>query len=243
MNGDTYGQDDLAVLTPLWRRPHRVVDAYDAVRDVTPCAHLVLVVSPDDQAVADAAVQLLRERMLDEPGSRGRNTLLYTDWPGGTPGDYARKMNLGYRATTEPLLFLGADDVRYHDGWYDRAIARLGPGVGVVGTNDLGNPRVLAGRHSTHSLVVRSYVEEHGTIDEPGLMLHEGYVHEYVDDELVHTAKFRSAYAHAGDAIVEHLHPHWGKAETDASYDEQSRRMAASIGHYRERQVHWGGRA
>lgn len=238
-----WAETDLAVLTPLWKRPHRVRDAYEAVRSVTPCAHLVLLVSIDDLEVVDAVVQLLREKMLDAPGSRGRNTVLYADWPGGSPGDYARKMNMGYQLTTEPLVFLGADDVQYHDDWFVRAAARISSGVGVVGTNDLGNPRVMAGRHSTHSLIVRAYVEEFGTIDEPGQMLHEGYVHEYVDDELVHTAKHRNAYVHAGDSIVEHLHPHWGKAETDASYDEQSRRMAASIGHYRERQGAWGGSA
>jgi hypothetical protein len=46
----------------------------------------------------------------------------------------------------------------------------------------------MAGRHSTHSLVTRDYVERFGTIDEAGVVLHEGYPHEFVDDEFVQTA-------------------------------------------------------
>ena len=33
---------------------------------------------------------------------------------------------------------------------------QLTAGIGVVGTNDLGSRRVMAGLHSTHSLVTRS---------------------------------------------------------------------------------------
>lgn len=144
-------------------------------------------------------------------------------------GDYARKINAGYRATTEPLLFLGADDLHFHPHWFERAVAPFTDSrVGVVGTNDLGNRRVISGDHATHALVRRSYIDEHGTIDEPGKVLHEGYAHEYVDDELVGTAKHRGAWAFAADSVVEHLHPQWGKAPSDPMYDAQAERMSTS---------------
>ena len=88
----------------------------------------------------------------------------------------------------------------------------------MVGTNDLGNRGTANGRHATHMLVTREYVERHGTIDEPGKFYHEGYPHELVDDEAVQTARARGAYAHAPDSIVEHLHPLWGKGEWDPLY-------------------------
>lgn len=159
--------------------------------------------------------------------------------PGPGPGDYARKINTGLRSSTEPLLFLGADDLLFHPGWLDAAKAKLAPGVGVVGTNDLGSPRVIAGDHATHSLVTRDYADRFGTIDEPGKILHEGYPHEFVDDELVETAKHRGAWAFAADAHVEHLHPSWGKAAPDRMYGQQRRRMAAGRPIYNERRRLW----
>ena len=74
--------------------------------------------------------------------------------------------------------------------------------------------------------MAREYVDR-GTIDEPGKLLHEGYPHEYVDDEFVQTAKKRGAWAFAEASIVEHLHPSWGKAPRDKLYDAQRQRMNA----------------
>jgi hypothetical protein len=136
------------------------------------------------------------------------------------PGDYARKINHAVRATREPWLFLGADDLKFAPGWLDVAIAVAErEGVGVVGTNDLGNPAVIRGQHSTHSLVSREYAVERGSIDQPRLLLHEGYDHQFVDNEFVETARHRGQFAFAQRAVVEHLHPHWGKAENDSTYE------------------------
>lgn len=154
-------------------------------------------------------------------------------------GDYAAKINRGYRHTSESLVFLGACDLHFHPGWFEAATARLGDRVGVVGTNDLGSPRVMRGEHATHSLVTRDYADRFGTIDQPGEILHEGYVHELVDDELVGTAKHRRAWAFADDSHVEHLHPHWGKAATDDSYEGQRHRMEESRRLYRRRRRMW----
>ncbi len=134
------------------------------------------------------------------------------------PGDYARKVNAGIDATTEPYIFTGASDLRFHPGWFEAALAKADAGAGVIGTNDLGNSRVLRGEHSTHSLLVRSYVELHGTIDGVGAM-HEGYRHNFCDTEMVQTAKARGAWRFARKAVVEHLHPNWHKGQPDATYD------------------------
>lgn len=142
------------------------------------------------------------------------------------PGDYARKINAGYRASSEPLMLLGADDITFRPGWLEAAIAQLAPGIGVVGTNDLGSGRVMAGQHATHPLVTRHYADTYGTIDEPGIVLHEGYGHNFVDDEFVGTARQRHAFAFAADAIVEHHHPDWGKADRDDVYDLGRERWA-----------------
>lgn len=152
--------------------------------------------------------------------------------------DYARKINAGIAASDEPLIFTGAIDLLFRPGWLEAAEAHLSDTVGVVGTNDLTNPRVVAGRHATHFLVSRHYVNR-GQIDgEPGL-LHEGYWHEYVDDELVATATFRGAYAFAEDSHVEHLAWQWGKRPADTLDADMNLRMNAGRRLFRRRRHLW----
>lgn len=214
-----------AVLVPMLGRAHRVAPLLDSLEQATPEPHRVLFIcSPGDAAVHDAA------------RAAGHDPLI-VDWSPGR-GDYARKIHAGIAATAEPLLFLAADDLRFHPGWLSAAQAALHPGVGVVGTNDMGNPRVISGRHATHCLVTREYVER-GLIDgSPGL-LYEGYVHEFTDDELVGTALHRGAWAFAAGSLVEHLHPSWGKAPMDASYARQRQRMAVSRPLFLKRRRLW----
>lgn len=213
---------DLTILVPVRGRPHHLAPLLGSIHDTVDTDVLFLVSSNDAPVIQ--VLDTLEQQYLVSPPQR--------------VGDYACKINTGYRHCTTPLVFLGATDLYFHPGWFERATAKLTNGIGVVGTNDLGNTRTQTG-HSTHSLVTREYVENYGTIDEPGKILHEGYVHEFVDDELVMTARKRKAYAHAADAIVEHLHPDWGKGEMDTSYRQQKSRMRESVGLYHQRSRLW----
>lgn len=155
---------------------------------------------------------------------------------GETPGTFAEKVNIGYRESQQPWLFLTGDDVRFHAGWLDHAQAVAGEQFHVVGTNDLANPRVVAGEHATHMLIRRSYVDEHGASwDGPGVVAHQGYRHWYVDDEIVTAAKQRDAWAMALGAIVEHRHPMFGTAESDAVYELGQSRAATDRKTFRAR--------
>lgn len=212
----------LAVIIPMLRRAHRVRPVHDSIRD-TSDARIVFAVSPGDQGVIDA---------IGETGAE------YLTVPRARTGDYARKIQAGIDHTTEPFVFTGADDLAFHPGWFDAAVAKMTDRIGVVGTNDLSNPRVMRGDHATHFLVARWYVEL-GTIDQPGQLMHDGYLHEFVDDELVGTAKSRGAWAFAEDSIVEHLHPMAGKAPMDTLYAQQPRRMRVSRSLYRYRRRLW----
>lgn len=117
-------------------------------------------------------------------------------------------------------LFITGDDVRFYPGWLDHAQAAAGDKHHVVGTNDMSNPRVMAGKHATHILLRTSYVDEVGASwDEPGLIAHEGYRHWYVDDEIVTAAQQRGVWTSAPNSVVEHMHPAWGKGRQDAVYE------------------------
>lgn len=201
----------LVVLVPMLGRSHHVAPLLDSLNETTSGCRVLFLVSPNDLDVHAAIDNAGAERVI--VGRRPR-------------GDYGRKINAGYRYTTEALIFTGASDLRFHPGWFEAATAKLVSGIGVVGTNDLGNPLVLAGQHSTHFLVTRSYADTQGTIDGRGAVMAECYPHEYVDVEIIGTARLRGAYAMALDSHVEHLHPHWGKAPTDPTYDAQAHRMA-----------------
>lgn len=201
---------DLAALVPVLGRPQRALPLVESWAATTPGSRLLFLCTEGDRAQI-AACEVAAERypfvhVHVVPFPR-------------VPGDYARKVNYGVRVTDEPWLFHGADDLRFHDAWYERAMDTHGlRGRRVIGTNDLGNRLVVKGRHSTHSLVHRSYIEQVGTVDEPGFMLHEGYCHNFCDTELVQAAMIRGEWEFARDAIVEHMHPLWGKGEEDDTY-------------------------
>lgn len=132
---------------------------------------------------------------------------------------FAQKVNVGALWTDEPWVLIVGDDVRFHPGWLDAALYAAADRFDVVGTNDLGNPRVVRGEHATHILLRRSYIDEVGASwDGPGLIAHEGYGHWYVDDEIVTAAKQRDTWTAASTSVIEHLHPLWGKAVEDETY-------------------------
>lgn len=196
----------IAVVVPVLGRPQNAQTLVESFLTSAADAELWFVASPGDDGQLEACY------------ATGQPTLVATWEPG--PGDYAAKIQRGFDLTRAPFVLLGADDLRFHPGW-DTALLAVASefDVGVVGTNDLGNSVVVAGRHSTHPLVARCYIDQYGgAFGEPGQVYHAGYSHQFVDVELVELAKSRGCYAHCPDAVVEHLHPLWGKAATDATY-------------------------
>jgi len=139
----------------------------------------------------------------------------------GRAATFAEKVNVAYRQTSAPWLLLVGDDVAFHPGWDTELGATFArTRAAVVGTNDLSpNPQVQAGEHSCHPLIARRYIDELGaSLDGPRVVCHEGYHHNFVDDEIVTLAKIRQTWAFAADAVVEHLHPAWAKGEWDDTY-------------------------
>jgi hypothetical protein len=226
----------IAVIVPALHRPERVVPLMESLHEASRVpVRLLFILSPGDDATVTAC---------DAAGV----THVTTPFP-LAGGDYARKINLGIDITREPWILQASDDLHFHPGW-DECALTVGESVaaGVVGTNDLGNPLVKQGRHATHSLIRRAYVDEHGTIDEPGKALHEGYWHCWVDNELIETAKSRRAYFAARRSFVEHLHPIWPdgkggrKGTDDATYRRGQKHYRDDHHLYLQRRSLWGSR-
>jgi glycosyltransferase involved in cell wall biosynthesis len=197
----------VAVLIPVLNRPHRVEAVLTSVRS----SERDVMLQPLFLVNADDHDELFSLRSAEAPywivDSERRR------------GDFARKTNVGVSHTTAEWVFAGADDLLFHPGWADEAIRVADEsGKRFVATNDLGNGVVIKGEHATHPLVHRSYIEECGTIDEDGKLYHEGYDHQYVDNEATETAKCRDEFVAASRSCVEHLHYLWRKGENDDVY-------------------------
>lgn len=195
------------ILVPMLGRADSVERLARNIAAMTePPYTLLWLCSPDDGAVIDQC-QLWGDTHV-------------VDWQ-PCPGDYARKINAGYRLTSSAWIFTGASDLKFHDGWVEAAMPKMA-GADVVGTNDMHNAVVKKGDHSTHSLIRRSYVDELGaSFDGPGIVYSEAYDHQFVDTELVWLAKRRGVWSHARGSLVEHLHPFWnGRRGMDATYEK-----------------------
>jgi hypothetical protein len=195
-----------AVIVPVMRRPQNAEPFMRSLRASTGLATVYAISDDDDEVTRDAWAEAGAE--------------VWVQYRGQQPGTFAQKVNFGRKhINREPWLFLTGDDVRFRPGWLDHAQATAGDRYHVIGTNDLANPRVLAGEHATHLLVRRSYVDEVGASwDGPGVVAHEGYGHWFCDDEVVTAAKLRGVWAMALGSRVEHLHPLWGTAPADEVY-------------------------
>lgn len=195
----------VALICPLLGRPDRTAAFVDACNAAATGPQDVVLVCTSDRPADIAAATATDASVIVLEGPR-------------MPGDWARKVNVAYRNTTHPLMLLCGDDLRPRRGWHDEVANAAAQGFGVIGTQDLGNRRVVAGLHSTHPVVARWYADRHGTIDGPGTVVSEVYHHNFVDDELVETAKARDTWVFCNMAILEHLHPNWGKGEMDSVY-------------------------
>lgn len=151
---------------------------------------------------------------------------------------WAKRINWGINYSQDNTHFsekstwvlCGADDIIFHKGWFEVAEESSQNFNGILGTNDLGNHACIVGEHTTHPIVSRNYIQEYGTIDEPNKLLHEGYIHNFVDVEMVSTAKQRNCWKGMTTCIIEHMHPAWKKAEWDPVYQ----RGQDNLGHDRQ---------
>jgi hypothetical protein len=195
------------VLVPVLARARNVAPFVESFRVATPKGSQIhFLCSPGDEEEIAACQE------------SGEHTLIM-EW---TPerSDYPRKMNFGFSVTEQPWILLGSDDIEFTPGWLNRALRTAkDTKASVIATNDMANRQVMSGQFGTHSLVRRAYVEEQGaSMDGPGVLIHEGYDHNFCDRELCHVAEYRGLYAFSEGSHVRHRHPHWKSARMDSTY-------------------------
>lgn len=203
-------------MVPVLNRPHRVAPLLRSVFAHTPDPAVLFVISPGDRREAAA---IRRE---------GGRFITYD-------GNYAQKIRAGIEATDEPLVFLGADDLAPHPGWFEAAWACMSNWVAVVGVNDT---LVRRREHATHFLMTREYASQPTIDGGPGPM-HDGYSHWCVDDELIATARRRGVYAYCAASVVQHLHPMADTAPMDSTYERGQANRHADMALFRRRRRLW----
>jgi len=195
----------VAILVPVIGRPHKAAPFMESFRA---------------SGAEDATVYVIAEH--DDPESIkaweavGAKVAANHSWR-----TFAEKINFGYKITKEDWIFLVGDDVVFHPGWLETALASPGS-PSVIGIKDREPPR----EHVGHMLIKRDYIDRYGASwDGPGVVCHPGYRHMYVDNELLAVARRHGAWYLNNDAYVEHIHPHVGKA----AYDPVYLRAAAAV--------------
>jgi len=185
------------VIVPVLSRPGNAQPLIDSIRANTTVEHTItFMVSPDDHAELKACEQTDAD-------------IYIVEWQPG-PADASKKWNLGYTITENPFVFTAADDITFTPGWDTEALkVAEKTGAGMVGTNDDANPLVKRGRHSTHSLFSRAYIDTVGGtfFDGPGIIYCQQYRHQWIDTEAVKAAMDRRQWAFAHQSLVVHHHP------------------------------------
>ena len=189
----------VSILVPTLNRSSSILPLALNVASTTPAGSYSLVF------VLDHADKASREAAQSSPRCR----FLLCD------GTYPVKINAGLRGSNEELVLPVADDVVFHEGWYEKAIAAFEPYVDVLGTNDL-TPITEDGSHATMPIIRRSYIDHVGAAsEETGTVFCEGYHHNFVETETCQLAMHRRVWKFAPEVVIEHHHHSWGTREVD----------------------------
>lgn len=221
--------DMIDILIPVLGRPQNAAPLVQNIRDTTTTEHRIVFIcsrGDNEQLAASKATAADVWEM---------------NFPAGS-GDFAKKINYVFQVYSGEFVFMAADDVRFEPRWDTVALRAAGNKYHVIGTNDLANSQVQRGLFGTHCLIRRRYVTEHGgTADgPPGVVLHEGYDHNFVDRELCHVAQSRKAFTFARHARVRHYHPLWRTAPHDSTYKKALARFREDQRLFLSRAHLWG---
>lgn len=188
--------NQLAIFVPSLNRPHRLESLITNIREATPELHKIYAMVSDDESA-----NILKDLKVKFWRDDGKDTR------------YVTRMNYMYRHTREPFMFMGSDDVFFHQGWFSKAMNEM-QDASVVIINDLLNP------NGTQALIRRQYIDEQsGCMDTPGVLFYPDYGHNYADTEQFATAQHRGVLAKSEASIVEHLHWANGKSTQDETYE------------------------
>lgn len=196
----------VAVIVPVVGRPHNAGPFMESLRASEPERAVVYALCEHDDPASQEAW-------------KAAGAVVVADHEGRT---YAEKINIALDRTEEPWLLPVGDDVKFHPGWLDGALAKAP--AKVIGTNDL---QMAHAARSPHTFIERDYIMSVGAgWNGPGTISFL-YDHWYVDDEIATSAQQREVWAYAPESVIEHLHVTNHKSADDDIYIRGRTRGAA----------------
>lgn len=213
--------DIIQVVVPTYRRLDALQSTYDQLKDL-PGIDLIFVAHERDDASRLKLAHLGVKYVIDTQPPSGVNAT-----------------NCGYWGVSTKWFVIGQDDFRWHEGWLDEALrVQQETYALVVGFNDgyEGNRP----EHSVGWLINRPFVENNSlSIGFPNVIFNPHYKKNFSDNELCETARHRGVYAYAPKALLEHLHPSFGKSQSDATYEVLDKRFEEDFALYNSRKHLW----
>jgi hypothetical protein len=129
--------------------------------------------------------------------------------------------NIAYSVSHGEILMYSADDIVFRTQDWDQIVRetfeKIADGIGLIYGDDLGqDSRKIA----THGFVSRRWVSE------LGYLLPGYFESEFCDTWVTNLARKTGRLIFLPNLIIEHMHPAWGKAELDETYEYRQRRYS-----------------
>lgn len=203
----------VSVVIPSRDRPERLRECIEQLQLVSPEVEIIVVADIGDKKTAAVAESL-------------KCKLVISDRPDGP----VHCWNIGAAAASGEALVLGADDLKFHEGWMEAALNGLAKlnFVGLVAFNDL-SPQ--AGKLATHYMISKNYAAN----DWGGVLAIPSYYQHFVDTEATVRSQRDKCFYYAEDSIVEHKHWLWKKADNDEVYQRGQESYAEGEETYNQR--------
>lgn len=197
----------VAVLLPTTGRPEQMkARVTELVNQHTPkgvTGRVYLALPRDDKATLKVAGGLEEELAPINVVLRNPDTTAVEGWNAA--------FVTAYQDGAEWFV-LGADDIRWHEGWLENALkAAAKSGAQVVGLHD-GHTNL--NHYGAHYMVHREFTEK----ELGGVFIPPVYGSWWFDREVCEKAAGLGLYVPCWEALAEHLHPDWKAAEMDATY-------------------------
>ncbi len=111
----------IAILIPTLNRPQKLRSLIDNIHATTKTPHSIYFNLEPEDKISIETVKALNERYILNI----------------SPNIYVNAINEGYRRTTEPYIFCGADDIEFTEGWDERIMMQFrNPSIGLVEVKD-----------------------------------------------------------------------------------------------------------
>lgn len=182
----------MIVICPTRGRPGKALEAFEAFISTKTLSttSMIFAVDPDDPTLA---------QYQEVP-------VLVVSKGGSGMGFPLNEAAMKLVDSADILGFVG-DDHRFRTPGWDHAIRKALKAGGIAYGNDLGRPEL-----PTQVFISSSIVKALGWMALPGAH------HLYLDDTWAELGRRAGCLHYLEEVIIEHMHPEYGKASTDAGY-------------------------